>query len=74
MSYWVYENWTRDRARLHRAECGYCNDGRGTQPADSGRNGRWRFAADLQSARAILRNLKRADKAECGYCLQPCRR
>jgi hypothetical protein len=26
--YYVYENWTHDRARIHKGDCGYCNDGR----------------------------------------------
>jgi hypothetical protein len=40
-SYSIYENWMRDRGRIHKAECTMCNNGRGTQPTDSGRNGRW---------------------------------
>jgi hypothetical protein len=32
MTFYVYENWTHDRARLHRGECGYCNDGSGLSP------------------------------------------
>lgn len=41
MSYYVYENWTRDRGRIHKAECGYCNYGQGIHARDSGKNGRW---------------------------------
>ena len=39
--YWVYENWTHKRARVHMADCSHCNDGKGTQPSDSGQNGKW---------------------------------
>ena len=39
--YFVYENWTHDRARIHKADCGHCNDGRGTQAGSSNRNGKW---------------------------------
>jgi hypothetical protein len=39
--YWVDENWTHHYARVHRATCSNCNDGRGTQSADSGQNIRW---------------------------------
>ncbi len=31
MSFYVYENWTHNRARIHRGTCGYCNNGQGTQ-------------------------------------------
>ncbi len=34
--YWVYENWTNRRVRVHRGECGHCKDGRGCQIEDSG--------------------------------------
>ena len=27
-SFYVYENWTHDRARVHKGECPYCNHGR----------------------------------------------
>jgi hypothetical protein len=40
-AYYVYENWTRKRSRIHRAECSFCNDGMGVQSADSGNNGMW---------------------------------
>ena len=36
MRYFVYENWTRNKAVIHRAECSHCNDGRGTHEHDSG--------------------------------------
>ena len=39
--YWVYENWTHKRTRVHLAECGHCNHGRGTQASHSGRNSKW---------------------------------
>jgi hypothetical protein len=35
----VYENWTHDRVRIHKADCGYCNDGRGTHAGSSVRDG-----------------------------------
>lgn len=31
MDFYVYESWTRDRGRIHRSDCGFCNDGQGTQ-------------------------------------------
>ena len=40
-SFYVYENWTHDRARVHRAECRFCNHGRGIQGTNDERNGKW---------------------------------
>ena len=40
-SFYVYENWTQDRALAHRAECPYCNHGRGIHGTDNEWNGRW---------------------------------
>jgi hypothetical protein len=69
MAYFVYENWTHDRARIHRAHCGYCNDGRGTQPSDSGRNGKWHGPYDDRDlAFRVAKNLRRVDTQPCGIC------
>lgn len=69
MRFYVYENWTLDRARLHRAECGHCNDGRGTQASDSGKNGRWHGPYDDRNlALRVMTRLKRADSKTCGNC------
>ena len=29
MSFWVYENKIRNRARIHVSSCRYCNEGKG---------------------------------------------
>lgn len=46
MTYHVYENWVAEghKARIHRSDCGYCNNGRGFHPGASSRNGRWHGA------------------------------
>jgi hypothetical protein len=36
MDYRVYENWTIDKAIVHKAACRFCNDGRGIHRADEG--------------------------------------
>lgn len=66
--FWVYENWTHKRARVHRAECGMCNDGRGTQAGASERNGRWHAAASREEALALARRLGQPDTKECPFC------
>lgn len=69
MSYYIYENWTHDRARLHAAECGYCNNGNGTQSSDSGKNGKWHGPYIVrQDAMNIMSRLMRADSKTCGSC------
>ena len=37
MGYYVYDNWTHERARVHIDSCSFCKHGRGTQPQDGGR-------------------------------------
>lgn len=67
--YWVYENWTHKRARMHVAECSFCNKGRGFQPEDSGRNGRWIGPfSDREAASLALQNTGLADRNICPVC------
>ncbi len=67
--YWVYENWTVKRARVHLAECGNCNHGRGKQQADSGRNGRWYGPfVDRDAAFRRMEQTRQPDRRACGYC------
>lgn len=44
--YWVYENWTQQRIRVHQAGCTFCNDGKGIGRGTNGTNDAWygRFA------------------------------
>lgn len=69
MTFYVYENWTHDRARIHRASCGYCNDGRGTQASSSERNGKWHGPYESRDlALRVAGNLRREDTKVCGTC------
>ena len=70
MSFWVYENKIRNRARIHTSECRYCNDGKGVGGAsDNTETDEWHgpfktFAtADKKAA-----GLGRKDVAACGAC------
>lgn len=68
--FYVYENWTNKRARLHRAACSFCNAGRGSQTASGDKNGEWHGPfANVEQARAKVATLEYADKGECGTCL-----
>jgi hypothetical protein len=69
MSFYVYENWTHDRARVHRADCSYCQQGRGTHGETSDRNGKWHppFATSEEAFRKAA-SLRRADTKGCLHC------
>lgn len=77
--YWVYENWTHARVRVHHGECGYCNHGRGTQASDAGNNGAWHgpysdaSAAWTEARAATLRRRRSSqwDVRACGTCAPP---
>jgi hypothetical protein len=66
--YFVYENWTHERARIHKSECGYCNDGRGTQAGSSNRNGKWHGPYDREGAFNAAKRLDRGDTKSCPNC------
>ena len=69
MSYFVYENWTHDRACIHRGVCGYCNYGSGRMRADSGRHGRWLGPFDEpELALKVAKSLGRGDTTACSTC------
>jgi HTH-type transcriptional regulator / antitoxin HigA len=67
--YWVYQNWTHDRARVHRAVCSFCNHGQGIHGKSSDRNGEWRGPfTDRDAAFAAMSRLHRADSRACTTC------
>ena len=39
--FYAYDNHHRDRARVHRSECPWCNHGQGVQGGSSGANDQW---------------------------------
>lgn len=43
MTYYVYENWRAHghQSRVHRAECGQCNNGCGVAGGTRSDNGKW---------------------------------
>jgi hypothetical protein len=66
--YFIYENWTHDRARIHKADCGYCNDERGTHAGSSVRNGKWHGPYSREEAFRISGRLNREDTKPCPAC------
>lgn len=68
-SYWVYENWTHKRARVHLAECTRCNNGRGIHPGASARNGTWHGPiAKRDAAYAKAKATGQHNVAGCAFC------
>jgi hypothetical protein len=70
MSFFVYQNWHRVRARLHRGNCSHCNDGRGTQPNHSGANDEWHGPfKELNHAQTLMASFGYSDSRGCRICL-----
>jgi len=72
MAYWVYVNWVAEQqAMIHRATCGFCQDGKGCHANPLGeRNGKWhgRFTT-LQAAEAAAQATERP-VYRCRSCLR----
>ena len=67
MDYYVYDNWRRNWARVHRADCRYCNGGMGL--ADL-RGTHDEFLGPYNRAEAfkVLKGRNRRAKGPCGVC------
>lgn len=74
--YFVYENWTHTRCRVHEASCSFCNGGAGLSGGGRTPSGQWhsgfrtpdealRRAEDLAAAHP---NREVWDVGLCHYC------
>ena len=69
MRYWVYENWTHDKAIIHEESCSYCNHGHGIHGGASVRNGQWHGSfADRAVAEAKAKATGRSEVRGCKSC------
>lgn len=72
MTFYVYENWRADdKAVVHRADCKFCNNGKGTGRCISGNvNGKWHgsFMREEDALR-FANGLRRRTVRCCGICL-----
>ncbi len=67
-AYWLYDNWHRSRARVHRASCVWCNDGEGFHGTSGSTVGQWLpFDTYAQAAGAAM-DAGRTDTADCPNC------
>jgi len=67
--FWVYRNWVHRRARLHKAACGYCNDGKGAQGSTGNATGAWSPFKAVAEGTTFLNSLQYEDAAHCGVCM-----
>lgn len=73
MKYWVYENWIHKYAKIHNAECRWCNDGKGCHKDSTDNFGRWLGPFESkQEAEIAARRLKERPyliaPVVCSYC------
>lgn len=41
MAFYVYENWTAKNVKIHKGQCGFCNNGNGRRGYYGNKNGKW---------------------------------
>jgi F-type H+-transporting ATPase subunit beta len=63
--FYLYENWVRDRCRLHRGECRFCNDGQGFRHVRRRTRDSWEGPFELDEALLHYRQAQYADSALC---------
>jgi len=70
LSYYIYENWTVKKARIHKGVCVFCNNGEGIHKNPPGeKNGKWRGPFDLyNSAKKVAQSLRNRILSDCKIC------
>ena len=68
--FWVYENWTVQKAVLHRGGCGSCNHGRGIWGGGKTPNGKWHgpYASEELAKSAPIQPQR--EIRGCGLCMK----
>lgn len=72
MTFYVYENWRADdKAVVHRADCSFCNSGKGTGRGTLGEvNGKWHGPFESkEEAFCYAKSLNRKKTCCCATCL-----
>lgn len=70
--YWVFEDLPTSRATVHRADCSFCNDGRGLRGVRREEQCRWLGPfSGLESAGDEARRTGRNNVHFCGRCCGP---
>lgn len=69
MSFWIYENWTHEKAVIHQSTCSYCKDGRGLHGTAGNGNDRWHGPYSLkEAALTVAKNTGREIIKDCPFC------
>jgi len=68
VTYYVYENWHRKRTLVHRSSCSHCKDGQGTQPHDSGINGKWHGPSTARCGSCLDAEFGYSELGLCKVC------
>lgn len=64
--YWVYENWVRSKAIVHRGECSFCNHGNGLHGSRTTKSNTWH--GPFESASAAMHDAKRRKRDRTEGC------
>lgn len=69
MAYYVYENWTIDKAIVHKGECTFCKDGQGLHGTGGTKNGTWHGPYEMAGEALTKANAcKRTRTQGCAVC------
>ena len=63
--YWTYVNWVHKYAKVHRAECVFCNDGLGIHAAVDSQAGKW--LGPFNELREAF-DTSNFETSPCGFC------
>jgi hypothetical protein len=67
--YFVYENWSRDKAIVHRGDCSFCNGGNGLHGARTTNSSTWYGPYDTpQEALTKAKACRRGRTEGCAIC------
>lgn len=69
MAYFVYENWVRDKAMVHRDNCAFCNAGNGLHGSRTTKSSTWHGPYDTAGDALTKAKACRRSRTEgCGSC------
>ena len=71
--YYIYENWVAEKkAKIHKADCGFCNNGNGAHNNIHGnRNGKWHGPfGNYTKAHEFAVRLNNRKVSNCSTCLK----
>ncbi len=67
--WWVYENWIQHKAVVHRANCSFCQGGKGMHKGSTTKNGQWLGPQGTRDeAMSVARETRQPDVRPCRKC------